>query len=321
MMNVAVIGPGRMGKNYLRVLSEDSRINIASICGNDLARTEAIAKTYGAIAHAHGNVAESLSASIDLIIISSSEWVHEDALSAALNYDVPIIIEKPLLPDWASAQRLWKRLKTHTKPILPCFTSRFDLRYVEAKEKTRSHIPSLIHSRRNCDARTASRVFGKIPMSSWIICHDVDLMRWFSGSEVQSVRATSSAPLNGFQEKDFIVAELRMQNGALCTIENSWLSPDGEPRLCEDFRFLSRSGSYELVMNDGKNYDFFEEKARLEGNTPRMIRHFIAATMREETSRVTLLDALENMRVCEAIRRSVMENRTVEMSEVVANEN
>lgn len=318
MINTAVIGPGKVGQNYLRALAQDSRVNISAVCGRNRMRTNEIASRYNCQSFCDGNYEQCFDMNLDLILISTPEWEHEGPLLAALKKNIPLIVEKPLLPDWKSSRNILPLLKQHPAPIMPCFTTRFDSRYTHAKQSVDGHTLSFVSSRRNTDYMTASRVFGKIPMTSWIICHDVDLLRWFVNDEIKSVRATSRVPGNPLGPRDFIIAEVRFYNGILGVIENSWASRIGEPKNCEDFRIIAEDGGAELYFSADINHDMVSDGVILKGNTPSMIKHFVDVVAENVVPRVSVSDALASMKACEAIRLSLVDQREVFLTEIAA---
>ena len=63
--------------------------------------------------------------------------------------------------------------------------------------------------------------------------HCYDLIRYVSGSEVESVYAVGNKQVlkkQGYQTYDSIQAILTMQDGSSWTVENSWILPNTYPK-------------------------------------------------------------------------------------------
>ncbi len=333
MLNLILIGPGRTGKRYLEVLAADKRVKLRGVVGSTREKAMAIAPprcmVYGS--DQLNQAIESLPSG-SMVLVTTSEWSHVNELTLLSGKELHLVVEKPLVSNWQEYQQIREKLSQHSYHILPCFTSRFDQRYVTAYELMRSKEidPIYISSRRNTDFLTASRVYGKLPMSFWIICHDIDIMRWFSRSDVISVRASSRCPKKGLEEKDFIMAEVCFCNGIKGYIESSWCSPPVSGLAAHsDFRVLSQAGSITIDMNtplvtgnfDGHDLlpeitDLSWQGARPIGSTVNMLLHFVDVIKDNQKPRVSLFDAVEALRISEAIRLSLLRGEEVLLEEV-----
>jgi predicted dehydrogenase len=333
MLNAMLVGPGRVGKKYLEVLSADNRVVVRGVVGSSREKALAVAPpdchSYGS--HQLNQAVESLPAG-SMVVVATSEWSHFNELSVLAGKDLHLVVEKPLVSNWSEYVRIRDKLGRHPYHVLPCFTSRFDQRYVAAHALMRSQgvDPVYISSRRNTDYVTASRVFGKIPMPFWIICHDIDIMRWFSGGNVVSLRASSRSPKEGLQAKDFIVAELNLSNGLRGYVESSWCSPPTSGLTPHsDFRVLSEAGSICIDINTpliSGNFkatsvqpdisDLSWQGARPVGSTANMLSHFVDVVTGLQEPWVSVSDAIEALRTSEAIRLSLLRGEEVFLKEI-----
>lgn len=333
MINAMLIGPGRVGKKYLEVLAADQRVTLCGVVGSSREKAMSVAPLG---CQAYGS--EQLHKAIDslpsgsMVVVATPEWSHVNELSLLSGKDLHLVIEKPLVSNWPEYGQIRERLGQHSHHVLPCFTSRFDQRYVAAYTLMRSKEmdPVYIYSRRNTDYVTASRVYGKMPMSFWIICHDIDLMRWFSGAKLVSVRASSRNTKNTLEAKDFILAELSFINGTRGYIESSWCSPPVSALVPHsDFRVLSEVGTISIDINttpisgnfDGDDLqpdiaDLSWQGVRPIGSTANMFFHFVDVIQNLQKPLVSLSDAVEALRTCEAIRMSLSRGEEVFLEEI-----
>lgn len=102
--NAVLIGYGRMGKNHDRVLREHGGFNIAAVVDPtaDLSTPKALgSKTYDSL--------EKLSKDdipFDVIIVASPTATHLAVVEKALQFKLPIFIEKPLAPSFEESQKI-----------------------------------------------------------------------------------------------------------------------------------------------------------------------------------------------------------------------
>ena len=333
MLDALLIGPGRVGKKYLEVLVADKRVTLRGLVGSTHEKAVAAAPP-----GCHAYSSDQLDQAVEslpigsMVVVATPEWSHVNELSVLVGKDLHLIVEKPLVANWLDYCRIRGKLEQHSHHVFPCFTSRFDQRYVAALALMRRQNvdPIYISSRRNTDYVTASRVFGKMPMAFWIICHDIDIMRWFAGRNVMSVRASSRRPKEGLLAKDFITAELNFSNGVKGYIESVWCGPPvsgSDPH--SDFRVLSEVGSIVIDINTPSVSGNFEDLnvqpditdlswqgARPIGSTANMLLHFVDVIQGIHEPWVSLSDAVEAMRTSEAIRLSLLRGGEVFLDEI-----
>ena len=127
-LRVAVIGAGRMGADHIqRLHTRIHGADVAAVVDIDLERaTAAVAHIPGA--KAYTTAAEAYeSGDVNAVLIATPGFLHEVALLEALERDIPILCEKPLTPDAASA---WKIVEAEQKlghqRIQVGFMRRFD---------------------------------------------------------------------------------------------------------------------------------------------------------------------------------------------------
>jgi UDP-N-acetylglucosamine 3-dehydrogenase len=331
-VNIALIGPGRMGVNYAKVIIQNPNARLVAICGNTVANTEKNAASFSVPLYFNNAWNEMFAnhPEIDTVLITTSEWAHLEPFKAALQHGKNIIIEKPVAVDPASYEEmeilasLYPSLK-----ILVCFTCRFDNRYLQAKKFIDSNDfgkIGYIYSRRNADVKTASRILGKFPTPYWIIVHDIDLMRWITGSEVLEVSAVESSISN---KGNFLSVRLLFENGVAGVIESTFYS---EPVSGQDHTRMDiecEKGKIELKLSDsGVNAfhsvngietpdvnDFVDIHGQFTGNTPVMINHFIEVLRDKIKPVVNFSDGLTAVKISKAIQQSIELRSSVSISD------
>jgi myo-inositol 2-dehydrogenase/D-chiro-inositol 1-dehydrogenase len=130
-LKVCVVGAGRMGADHIRRLAH--RIvgaEVAAVVDVDVARAESAVKAIPS-AFAASNIGEAFNqANVNAVLIATPGFLHEEALLQIGERDLPILCEKPLTPDSASAWRIVQaEQRFGKKRIQVGFMRRFDADY------------------------------------------------------------------------------------------------------------------------------------------------------------------------------------------------
>lgn len=102
-VRVAVIGAGAFGRNHLRLLKQSKRAELAAVVDTDMERARAAAAEYGCPAVAR---CEELAGKVDAAVVAVPTTAHADIGCALLDAGIGVLVEKPIAPDVASAERL-----------------------------------------------------------------------------------------------------------------------------------------------------------------------------------------------------------------------
>ncbi|CAM5398756.1 Gfo/Idh/MocA family protein [Streptomyces griseomycini] len=223
-LGIAVIGTGRMGADHVRRI--DRVINgarVAAVVDVDAERAKAVAAGVdGCTAHTDPAAAMA-AADVDAVLIASPGPAHEAALLTAFEHDLPVLCEKPLTPDAASALRVVEAEQAlgHRR-VQVGFMRRYDAEYVKLKallSTGRLGRPLMLHNRHR---NVASPPFFTSPMLiSDSVAHEVDATRWLLGHEITAVTVLRPAPSSGapegLRDPQFVVLET--DGGALSDVE------------------------------------------------------------------------------------------------------
>ncbi|WP_336852390.1 Gfo/Idh/MocA family oxidoreductase [Sinomonas albida] len=224
ILRVAVIGAGRMGADHIQRLH--TRIHgaeVAAVVDIDVDRAKAaVAGIPGARAFATPAEAYE-SGDVNAVLIATPGFLHEQALLEALPLDIPILCEKPLTPDAASAWKVVEaEVATGRKRIQVGFMRRFDEGYQQLGGLVRSRELGellMLHCRhRNPDTPPG---FTNEMLIHDSVVHEFDVIRYLTGEEITSVqvrlgKATSKAP-NGQHDPQHVLLETA--SGVLADVE------------------------------------------------------------------------------------------------------
>ncbi|MBV7332546.1 Gfo/Idh/MocA family oxidoreductase [Chloroflexi bacterium TSY] len=326
---MAVIGPGRMGQIYARAINELTTTRLVAIGGRSEASTMTLAESMGVPGYAGSRYRDMLEAhpNIEAVVVATSEWAHLDPVLACLDAGKHVALEKPMATSPDDARQMVQSADEAGVKFMICHSIRFDPRYALMQQRiAKGELGELLtlHGRRHPGPRAVDRVFGKFPLSYWLIVHDIDMMLWTTDSSVKSVRAYSRS--GGQSRHDFIIATLAFANGAVGLIECSWGSPPqaGRPQN-ETFVVRGTAGVAEIFGNEHGLVCYAADgslaypdtvhspivQGQQVGSFRSVIRHFAGAVRNEWPLLMTGHDGLTVIQVAAAIDQSLQENREI----------
>lgn len=227
-LRVSVIGTGRMARIYADLLAQRPDAELAGVCGRTPEKTRAFAERFGIPGYDGGSVGDLIAQrpEADAYVIATPEWVRLEPLRAALRTGKHVLVEKPLAASPEDAEALDALSPAEKARITVAHSLRFSPRFSQARAAVAAGAIGEvrhIYTRRNANTEAAKRVVGRFDLAYWLSCHDLDLMRWFVGDEVESAYAVSR---NGFRdEDDYLLAHLHFRGGVDALHEVSWCTP------------------------------------------------------------------------------------------------
>ncbi|MFI7501594.1 Gfo/Idh/MocA family protein [Streptomyces sp. NPDC049687] len=224
LLGVAVLGAGHMGADHIRRLDRVvSGARVAAVADPEAARArEAVAGLDGVSIHTETEAALD-APGVDAVLIASPGPAHEEALLGALARGLPVLCEKPMVPDSAGALRVAEaeaRLGRRFTQV--GFMRRFDAEYRRLKallDDGGLGRPLMLH----CVHRNVSSPpdFTSAMLIDSSVSHEIDAARWLLGQELTAVtvmrpRPSSGAP-EGLLDPQFVLFET--EGGALVDVE------------------------------------------------------------------------------------------------------
>jgi predicted dehydrogenase len=173
MINVALVGAGTMGSYHARVVSTSGRATLARVVDGYRPNGESVAERFG------GEWAPTLDdlSGIDAVIIAASTEAHYDLAKQVLNAGVPLLVEKPVVNDYAKSKEIVDLSASAGVPILCGLLERFNPAVMAARRLIDApvHVTAIRHS------PYAPRI--KTGVAWDLLIHDVDLAIGLIGSQ------------------------------------------------------------------------------------------------------------------------------------------
>ena len=327
-VRMGVIGVGRFGQHHASVLAQLPYVDLVGVCDRDGGRALDVARRVGAAAVTEA--AELLAKGLDAVTVATGIGEHVAPTLSALEAGCHVLCEKPLATSVEEIDRLAAAASSAGRFLMPGHVLRFDIHYQTVADRVaRGNLGRIrsIYCRRNVGR---SHLDWHRPPFSPVLetgVHDIDLIRWFTKSEVARVYALRSRTVKPDLD-DTYWALLTLRDGTICGLETSWLIPDGDPTGLEArLELLGAEGRATITLPN----DTVEIAAAARAEHPDTaywpvvggatrgaiyaeLEYFATCCLRgEPPARVTVEDARRAVAVANAIHRSAETGRVIEL--------
>ena len=335
MLNIGIIGAGRIGKVHLqsvtRYVADAKVIALADPFMN--AETEEWARSLG-VAKLTRDYKEILAdPEVDAVFICSSTDTHSAISLEAIAAGKHIFCEKPVDHDLGKIKAVMQALEGSTVKYQVGFNRRFDHNFAAAREAVANgrigELAVLKITSRDPGAPPVDyiKVSGGIFLDMTI--HDFDMVRFISGEEVTEVYAaggvTVDPAIGEAGDIDTAVVTLRLESGALAVIDNCRRASYGYDQRLEAFGSkgqvaISNDTASSAVVSDASGvtaekplYFFLERYMQAYAAE---VEAFVAA-VRDDTPVPVGIDAgLQSVLIGVAAKKSLELGRPVKLSEI-----
>jgi len=333
-INVAVAGLGRIGKIHLKNLARNfSEIKI--VAAMDVTdESKAFADEFKVPLFVQ--TFEELLAvpDLDAVVICSPTDTHADYVIQAAKAGVQVFCEKPLDLSLERVQEVLEIVKKEGVHLMLGFNRRFDPEFRKIRQLVENDAvgdPQII--------KITSRDPGPPPVSYIKVSggmfldmtiHDFDMARYISGKEVKEVYAKATVKVDPEIGKagdvDMAVITLTFEDDSMAVIDNCRKAAYGYDQRLEVFGSKGMAQAennfpnmHKLYTESGTSGDlplhFFLE--RYDASYVQEIREFIDALVSGKGMPVDGDDGLISIAIGLAAKRSIQENRPVEISEIL----
>ncbi|NDC60537.1 MAG: gfo/Idh/MocA family oxidoreductase [Betaproteobacteria bacterium] len=253
-MQVALAGAGAFGIKHLDALQQIDGVEVVSLVGRELAKTQVVAEKYG-IAHVTTDLNDSLAMQkVDAVILCTPTQMHAAQAIACLKAGKHVQVEIPLCDVYQDGAQV-VALQKQTGLVAMCgHTRRFNPSHQLVHKQIQAgqfqvfqmDVQTYFFRRTNMNALGQPR--------SWTdhllwhhAAHTVDLFAYQAGSQVVKANAMQGPihPTLGIAMDMGI--QLQAANGAICTIS---LSFNNDGPLGSFFRYIGDSATYIARYDD-----------------------------------------------------------------------
>src|SRR3954469_6024967 len=285
ILRIALAGAGAFGQKHLDALKLIDGVEVTSVIGRELDKTQEVAKKYG-IGHATTELEDTLKRSdVDAVILATPTQMHAWQSRACLKAGKHVQVEIPLCDKLSDGRAVVEAQKKSGLVAMVGHTRRFNPshQYVHKRiEAGEFHIQQMdvqtyFFRRTNMNALGQAR--------SWTdhllwhhAAHTVDLFQYQTGSKVVKANAVQGPihPALGIAMDMSI--QLKTESGAICTLS---LSFNNDGPLGTFFRYIGDTATYIARYDDlfnGKDEKIDVSKVDVSMNGIELqAREFIAA--------------------------------------------
>jgi predicted dehydrogenase len=258
MTRVAVIGVGSMGKNHVRVYTEMPDVELVAVVDANPSAVEQIGRRYRLPIYT--DVCEMLQKERpEAVSIAVPTSGHFSVAMHALEAGCHVLVEKPIAATLEDAEVLIRTAERLDRHLMVGHIERFNPAIIELKRRLEAgELGQIfqIYARRLGPFPTRISDVGVVMD---LAPHDLDIMRYLTGSEVANIYARTKHKLSSNQD-DLFVGIINFQDDIIGLLEINWLTPT-------KIRELYVTGMYGMFRVNYLTQDlYFYENAEKNGS-------------------------------------------------------
>ena len=253
-MKIALAGAGAFGVKHLEGLAKIDGVEVVSLIGRELAKTQEVAAKFG-VKHVSTDLADALAIKeVDAVILCTPTQMHASQSIACLKAGKHVQVEIPLADSLKDAQAVVALAKETGLTAMCGHTRRFNPSHQWVNKKIRARefniqqmdVQTYFFRRTNMNALGQPR--------SWTdhllwhhAAHTVDLFQYQDGGKIVAANAVQGPihPTLGIAMDMSI--QLKSSTGAICTLS---LSFNNDGPLGTFFRYIGDTGTYIARYDD-----------------------------------------------------------------------
>ena len=252
-VRIGLVGCGNYAVSHMEAFATVAGVEIAAAFNIDGERAEAVARQFG-VARVCGSLEEICGMDgLDAIDVVATETAHYAPVMAAISGGKHVFVEKPLATDVSECARMIAATRKADRILMVGHLLRFETKYTLLKREIESgRLGTVVsmHARRN-RPKTLLPVYGRPHPALENSIHDVDLMLWYAGQAVKSVRGYGRK-VTGGPNDDTFWGVLEFAGQAIGVVETIWLLPDAAGvRLDDGFELIGTRGAARLDLFPG----------------------------------------------------------------------
>jgi predicted dehydrogenase len=221
MTKIAVVGAGAFGQNHCRVVRESQRAELAAVVDIDPSR--------GALTDYR-----ELPGKVEGVIVAAPTTVHEEIAVFLLSHGIDVLVEKPIAPDLAAADRMVDAAERHGRILQVGHLERFNPAVVAIEQRATLPLFFEIHRMNQFSPRSLD-----VNVVLDLMIHDVDIVLGMTAGEPTEIRAAGISILS--PKADIANVRLAFENGCVANLTASRISTERvrKLRLFQPNQYLS----------------------------------------------------------------------------------
>ena len=334
-LRVGVIGCGLQGEKHLECYHAAPNATIVAVADVDEERAKQAGETYGVTHMCADYTALLVREDIDAVSIALPDHLHLEATLAAFSAQKHVLLEKPMATDVGEAEKMVQAWKLSGQKFMINQSNRWMLAFAQTKEALDA---GELGDPLYCYARLSNTLYVPTQMLSWsaqtrlphwLICHRLDIARWYFGCEAVRVNAVCRSRVlkeMGIDTPDFYQATIEFAGGQVANFESCWILPDSMPTVVDSkFQLICTDGYVNIDALQTPFHKATKEKYTLPGmlygtvmGAPRgfvydAVCHFVNCCLTDEEPLITGDDGLALTKTLCAVVDSAEKGEPVEI--------
>jgi predicted dehydrogenase len=231
------VGVGKLGFHHARILASLEGVRMSGVFDIDDVRADEVSRELGVVRH---RSLESLLDASTAVVVAVPTTAHEEVATAALVRGIHVLVEKPIAPDLAAADRMLDAAARGRAIVQIGHVERFNPALIAAEAYLEN--PLFVESHRLAPFSPRST---DVAVVLDLMIHDVDLVGSLVGRPVVEIAAAGVPVLTPMV--DIANARLTFEGGAVANLTASRISLERMRKL----RIFQASGYLSLNLADG----------------------------------------------------------------------
>ena len=217
-IRIGVIGIGVMGSNHARVLADLPGVEIVALADPDRNVAGRVAELLGT--KAVSGHKELIAAGVDAVTIAAPTHLHNPIALDCISAGCHVLVEKPIASTVDEGRAIVMAARRKGRTLMVGHVERFNPAVEAIKDALAGEeILSIAITRVGPFPPRMSNVGVVIDLA----VHDIDLIRWFTDSEIVDVQPQVSSAVA--EREDIALLQFRTASGVLAHINTNWLTP------------------------------------------------------------------------------------------------
>ncbi len=301
-LRAAVVGVGYLGTFHAQKYTKNSNAQLVGVCDFSPAQADKVAAELG-VAAIHK--AQDLIGQVDLVTIAASTQSHYELAKLFLQNGIHVNVEKPITATIPQAEELVNLAQQKNLKLAVGHIERFNPAILELKKHLQETKTVELTRLATYKARGAD-----VSVLHDLMIHDMDLLFWLTGSEIESYIASGSKLIS--KELDTAQVAVKMKNGILVDINVSRVSASMQRWIRvtqKNSILLANTGSMEMEKCEAGGGDtpvkITQWTVTKEDALQKETDAFIDAVMNNKSTAVTGLDGLKSLQAIENIKTAI----------------
>jgi predicted dehydrogenase len=218
---ITVVGAGEFGRNHVRVVKQSPRAELVAVVDSNAARAAEVAAANGCLALT--DVRE-LAGKADAAVVAVPTSAHADVGCTLVEAGLDVLMEKPIAPDLASADRLIQAAEARHRILQVGHLERFNPAVMALEKVARLPLFFEIHR---------MSVFSPRSLDTDVVLdlmiHDIDILLSLVNREIAEIRAAGISILTG--KVDIANVRLQFEGGCVANLTASRVSTEKVRKL------------------------------------------------------------------------------------------